>query len=351
MSRLLTFLLIMSLATRCELACASDTLACRQLADLVAQTQPVDMAKVAALQSEAGTQPQLKCIAHQSTALLWIRANRFSDAWKQLAEVDAIVNESSPGVRLEQAKLKLWLLVEARSPKAEEQLRAVVTQLLKADMKETELQDVSIFLGKLLKLLHGCETSCGISKATIERAKQALQTQSSQTAAAAFQAGWTKSQDWEQEMRSLLARCAGKAKTQSVAEEVSHNLEVTENKYIELQTQRKQEKDRENELDVQRLAAQRQQKEILIEMRRPTPGRPIEPRRGSSGLSRPGPKASDAEKKKYDKELDREFDDYEKEVRDYPAKLQAWLVRDQRRRELLAEYKTKADAATGGCRN
>lgn len=189
LSRICIFAFMLVVGMQVDVLPASDTLACRQLTDMVGHWQPIDWGQATTLRTEAGSHPQLKCLAQQSMALLFIRSNRFSEAWKQLAEIDVLLNDASVGIRLQQAKLKLWLLVEARSPQAEEQLKTLVTQVLKSDMKENDRQDACLFLGKLLKLLHGCEKSCGVSKPIIDRTKQLLETQNSKNSVASFQAG------------------------------------------------------------------------------------------------------------------------------------------------------------------
>ncbi len=95
---------------------ASETLACRQLADLVA-ADDVDLAKAKGLVTAAGSSPQLKCVAGQAMALLLIRSNQFSEAWKQLAALDSLIPSVAPAIGLQQKKLKLWLLIEAGSPR------------------------------------------------------------------------------------------------------------------------------------------------------------------------------------------------------------------------------------------
>lgn len=343
LGRIFTLVFALVIGTRVNLLRGSDTLSCRQLTDIVGQSQPIDWVRAAALQTEAGSHPQLKCLAQQSMALLLIRSNRFSEAWKQLAEVDTLLNDTSVGLRFQQAKLKLWLLVQARSPQAEDQLKALVTQVLKTDTKENDRQDACLFLGKLLKVLHGCEVSCGVSKPIIDRTKQLLETQSSQPSVASFQSGWSASQDWEREVRSLLARCTDKAASQLVAEELSRRQQATEKLCSEVEARHKDEKTKENELDVQRRAALRHQKELVVDMRRPTPGMPRQPT--MEHVSGTGSKSTTSERKTYDKERDRAYDKYQKEVSEYPAKLQAWQDRDRVRRELLAKNKSAADAA------
>ncbi len=162
-------------------------MAVRQLVELVGQQQPVDLAKASGLRTAAGERAQLKCIAHQSMAMLMIRNQQFSDAWKQLAAVDGMIAETSLGVRLQQSKLKLWLLVEAKDPNADEQLKTLVRQVIDPEMKENDRQDVCAFLGKLLFILDSSEGPCGVSKATTDRARLVLETQSSKNSVATFE--------------------------------------------------------------------------------------------------------------------------------------------------------------------
>ncbi len=201
-----------------------------------------DQSKAEALQRVASTTPQLKSLAAQSMALLSIRANKYSDAWKHATSDPASLAAATRSVQLTGEKIKLWLLVEARSAQAEDQLKRFVTLVIHADTSEADRQDASYFLGKLLKLLDGSDASCGVSKTTVDRARQVMEAQSSKASVSMFQTGWTEAEQWHSQLLELVAKCQSKSQTQATVDELSNDLIRQQKKTDEARQQQKQEK-------------------------------------------------------------------------------------------------------------
>ncbi len=73
--------------------------------------------------------------------------------------------------------------------------------------------------------------------------------------------------------------------------ELARKIETLQKQYDEYQASHKKEKQIENEMDVARAAALRSQRNIIAEMRRPTPGNPANhiPQEGLRGqVPKPG---------------------------------------------------------------
>ncbi len=83
-------------------------------------------------------------------------------------------------------------------------MKRFVTLVIHADTSEADRQDASYFLGKLLKLLDGSDASCGVSKTTVDRARQVMEAQSSKASVSMFQTGWTEAEQWHSQLLELV---------------------------------------------------------------------------------------------------------------------------------------------------
>ncbi len=226
---------------------ASDTLSCRQLVQLVGDEKPVDQQLARELMSAASTTPQLKCVAAEAMALLLIRDNDYSAAWSQMNSESTAMASAPRSVQLECEKIKLWLLVEARSTNADAQLKRLVSMTIHADTDDSDRQDASYFLGKLLKLLDSCETTCGVKRETIDRAREILSKQSGNTAVTMYQTGWTETQRWDDELRSLWEKCRDQAAAQATSKDLHARFDEAEKSLGEAKASQKAESDLEDD--------------------------------------------------------------------------------------------------------
>ncbi len=226
-------------------------------------------------------------------------------------------------------------------------MKRFVTLVIHADTSEADRQDASYFLGKLLKLLDGSDASCGVSKTTVDRARQVMEAQSSKASVSMFQTGWTEAEQWHSQLLELVAKCQSKSQTQATVDELSNDLIRQQKKTDEARQQQKQEKGTEDKLDRDRNSVVQQIRNVVAESKRETPGRPKRPTAPRSKPSRPGNNAKAADWNRYEREMreyDSRMDRYRDDVRDYDARVKEWEQADRQRRAQLAAQKTQLDS-------
>ncbi len=150
----------------------------------------------------------VKPVAAYSLAVVQIRDQQFSPAWKVLTTPLKAVGAIPDSIKFGGERLKLWLLLEAGSAeKAELQFKRLVTMSLGADSANGDQSASCSLIGGVVGMLKSDENASCISLATLEKAKELLLTKvEAKNAKAKLEEQLAEASKWGEELAALVGK-------------------------------------------------------------------------------------------------------------------------------------------------
>jgi hypothetical protein len=341
--------------------------------------QPVDQTQNAEkLFSSLPKESPYRTIASQSLAIIYIRANRYSDAWKALATLPSEAKQKTDSLSMGTARLRVWLLLEAQSKaSAEKEFKQCVLQAIDKSASDADRKQCIEWLASAIGLLQSAEEDSCVSPETVDKAHKALERDATEVTKTRIHEQIDSAKSWAAELTERFSEFDVLGVEKAEALQMKHQSEFQEAK-LELESLRKEmkEQDREKDsIDDQRKQLVRVRNEIIRQFNLETPGKPVfpiapkQPKRPSLPRTvyktdnRTGQRVEDEnatrrEKDDYDAQLkkyreeERTYNEkrmkFEQDSQTYPARLQAWTDRDAARRQDLQAKKLSTEQEIAG---
>lgn len=316
----------------------------------------------------------LKQVAEQTVALIHIRTKNYSKAWKDLTSTkDSIPPDET---KLSRERLKLWLLMEAGAPeKAEAQFKWIVKAAADPSSTGSEQAAACAFLGRVDGMLQSNDAAPIIQANTIQTGKAFLLKMDIKNVAALWDEQETEIGKWGKDLIVLANefKSMGIQKANALNAATQAENEQAQKEQMELRGNLKLASSGKKDLEENRRKGIKMKNAMIQEMKKPTAGKPLEPRppgnppiqpRAPQGRNQVDPKTLAAkyvpptaeETNRYQDEL-RVFQErfrnwqqlnklYEREKREFAAKLENWYKLDSERRANLQARKQEAEDAT-----
>ena len=292
-----------------------------------------------------------KPVAAHALALIQIREQKYSDAWKALTSQWEKQGVASDSIKFAKEKLKLWLLLEAESAgKAEEQFKHLATMTLGANSAGLEQNANCGFIGGVVGMLKTDANLSCIPQPILDKVVDVLVAKvESKTAKSELEAKLMEASQWGAELSSLISKfeSAGASKADEQNKSTQAELERTKQEQSKLRDDLKEAGGGKQELDEQRRKAFKDEKvakENLQRERKNEPAPPVnpgpQPRKPDKpdGTYRTDPKTQE---RKYVEPTAKEKRDYEQknalfnswparvakfqlDSQQYPVKFQLW---------------------------
>ena len=293
----------------------------------------------------------MKPVAAFSLALVQIRDQQFSPAWKVLSNIEGKVPDS---ITFGKERLKLWLLLEAGSvEKAEPQFKRMVTMSLGADSANEDQTANCSFVGGVVGMLKTDGNAACIPPPTLDKAKEVLLTKvETKNAKIKLEEKLAEASKWGEELSALADKFESMGIENADSQNRSTQTEFERSKQEELQLrgdlkfaggEKRDLQDQRKKLIQNRNHIQEDLKKE--ECNRPAipinpgfaPRRPSEPRGGyktdPKTQERKYVPPSDREVRIHQEELNlfstysERVAKFQKDSLEYPAKIQLWETR------------------------
>ncbi len=183
---------------------------CRQLIALLRENDPQRWRDGQRLINLIPADSPYRPVANQAKAVLSIRQQQYSQAWKELNSTPATTDKAPAVVRIEQSKLKLWLLLEARSASAAEaEIKNMTLLAIGKDVNDSERVDACMFLGGTCRMLEACRDKSVVSPTVRDKVRTLVTSQSYKSANSIFQTAYDDVSAWDNELRKYISRFQG----------------------------------------------------------------------------------------------------------------------------------------------
>jgi len=221
MNHLGCFFLISSIVSLSSVRIASankkdDIKATRLLVQMLGDSDEHQTDDALKILGASGQKSRYRLVASQVMAVLDIKAQKYSEAWKQLKGHEDKLESAPASLSLGHETLKLWLLIEAnRQPQSDEQFRKVVKLILDHDIsEESRLKGIAV-LGKLMGICDSLDGNSTINSKLIETASKALNAQLTPMAKTEFNRCLEKSHNLFNRLSQYMETLEGLNKEQS----------------------------------------------------------------------------------------------------------------------------------------
>jgi hypothetical protein len=332
----------------------------KSLIAAIKQSDAPERSRVEETLAQIPTEAPCRPVAAQAGAIVYIQQGRFAEARNCLKSSPAL----GGSMQLNEHRLKLWALLEEESTDGTEGVfKDVVRLALSKSLENNEHTLLIEQLGTLVGMLQTEENPKAISIKTIEQAKNALESRVSKSHASRFIGEWEKSKQRGMAIKAKVAEFqsldAEEAKRMVSALEAE--LENKNNSVSSINDRNEEERRIVDELEELRKNLFDENKDLIKQLKKETPGRPIPPvaptQPRKPNLTYVEDKAtgrrvldprSDREKRQYDREM-REFrakaNDYQIEFKNYQVRLSAWQIQDQQRRAAIKSQQQQIEVA------
>ncbi len=314
---------------------AGDVEATNELVKLVGVDDPTKWNEATELYSKIADLSATKLVATQAMVLIEIRKGRFKEAGRLLSAQTKELGSSPVPLKLGHEKLMLWLLLEVESPKAEPQLKRLVSTVVKTELHVEDRKDACKYLGLVLGMLRAAGDSTCVSSETIDSEKAVIESIESRSTAELFRLGLEEASQWNSD---LSAQTTGfESQPMKHAQELITSLKQRREAAIE---ELSAINDRAKATTIRKNYLASKKSEFDRQLRLETPGRPSEPkepqpkRRSSSSSSS---KAKDKDELEMPTPAD--LREYEIKKAQYPILLERWKQSDAIRRTWLNDQK------------
>ena len=299
-----------------------------------------------------------KPLAAMAIALIYIRENRFSEAWRVLAAISKDQGSVPDSIKLGKERLKLWLLLEAGAgEKAEAQFKQVVTMTLGIDSASIDLLTANCgLIGGVVGMLRADGKDSGVSISTLEKGKEVLLVKiKAKNATSKLEEQFAEASQRGHELLALVGRfeSVGDEKAEKLNSSTQAEYQRIKQEQLDLRDDLKSAGGEKRDLEENRTKWIRKRSAILAELKRETPGKPRQPRQPSKPTKSPpklpkgflNPTERERAEREYVRDM-REYNDsiakyilssaqHERDMAVYNAQYQIWKQADDARRAPL----------------
>lgn len=296
----------------------------------------------------------VKPVAAYSLALVQIRDQQFSQAWKVLTSPSNNEGAAPDSIKLGKERIKLWLLLEANSAeKAEPQLERLVTMSLVADAANGDQTASCSLIGSIVGMLKTDGGNACIKTPALEKAKQLLLTKvESKNAKTKLEEQLAEASKWGAELSELVGKfeSMGIDKADELNLSTQAEFERSKQEDLQLRGDLKSAGGEKRVLEDQRKKLIQNRNHVQEDFKKEerskpafpvNPGPPPRHPREPSGSYKTDPKTqerkyvppSDREKREYQEELklsktySESVAKFQRDSLEYPAKIQLWETR------------------------
>jgi hypothetical protein len=332
----------------------------KSLIAAIKQSDAPERSRVEETLAQIPTEAPCRPVAAQAGAIVYIQQGRFAEARNCLKSSPAL----GGSMQLNEHRLKLWALLEEESTDGTEGVfKDVVRLALSKSLENNEHTLLIEQLGTLVGMLQTEENPKAISIKTIEQAKNALESRVSKSHASRFIGEWEKSKQRGMAIKAKVAefQSLDAEEAKRTVNALEAELENKNNSVSSINDRNEEERRIVDELEELRKNLFDENKDLIKQLKKETPGRPIPPvaptQPRKPNLTYVEDKAtgrrvldprSDREKRQYDREM-REFrakaNDYQIEFKNYQVRLSAWQIQDQQRRAAIKSQQQQIEVA------
>lgn len=313
----------------------------KALLDGLESNQPMESAKALETFTKMEVSSPALPIVAQALSLIFIDEGNYSQAWKILSQAEKGLSSASQTTQIGHHRIKLYLSLQAgKQDLCDDQFRTVVKLALPKDLRTSDRQALGTMIGWTLALNEANREQPLLNPETVDRIGPILEQSGNRALISAIEQ--TRAQAGENVDDFNRAIDDLKDKSPKEVERMSQDAETewkeAKTRYDESSQQLREGKKSEKELKGIRGNLFRRKTFLENELRKPTPGRPVEPRQPREPR-RPNVQRGD---RNYDREMneyERDMRDYRSRLRDfqndladYPRRLANWQQQDQIRR-------------------
>jgi hypothetical protein len=332
----------------------------KSLIALIKQSNAPERDRIEEIIAQIPTEAPCRPVAAQAGAIVYIQQGRFAEARKCLQSNPA----KGASLQLNEQRLKLWSLLEEESTEGTEGVfKDVVRLALSKSLENNEHTSLIEQLGTLVGMLQTEENPKAISIKTIEQAKNALETRVSKSHTSRFLGQWEKSKQRGMAIKARVAefQSLDAEEAKRIVGALEAELENKNNSVSSINDRNEEERRIVDELEELRKNLFDENKDLIKQLKKETPGRPIPPvaptQPRKPNLTYVEDKAtgrrvldprSDREKRQYEREM-REYEtsarNYQNEFHNFQERLSAWQAQDQQRRAAIKSQQQQIEVA------